>query len=105
MECFCRSLINPIAIKELQQARSEILLTGVPHEKTHGLIPVMEKEAGSHDKCHLSLDTVALKNIMILKAEWRVHPWAGDQRLAQVRMGAALARNRLRHPKPLMAAS
>ena len=39
MECSCQSLINPI--KELQQARSNVLLTWVPHEKTHGPMTII----------------------------------------------------------------
>ena len=41
MECSCLSLINPI--RELQQAGSNILLAGVPHEKTHGPMTVIKK--------------------------------------------------------------
>ena len=40
MDCSCQSLINPInPIKELQQVGSNVLLTWVPHEKTHAMAP------------------------------------------------------------------
>ena len=40
MESSCQSLNNPI--KELQKAGSNILLAGVPHEKTHGPTTVIK---------------------------------------------------------------
>ena len=41
MDCLCQRLINPI--KELQQARSNILLAGAPHEKTQGPMTVIKR--------------------------------------------------------------
>ena len=41
MDCTCQSLKNPI--KELQQAGSNVLLTRVPHEKTHGSMAIIKE--------------------------------------------------------------
>ena len=40
-DCSCQSLIDPI--KELQQAGSNVLLTRVPHGKTHGPMVIIKK--------------------------------------------------------------
>ena len=41
MECSRQDFINPI--KELQQARRNVLLAWVPHEKSHGPVTIIEK--------------------------------------------------------------
>ena len=61
MECSCQSLINPI--KELQQAGSNILLAGVPHEKTHGPMTVIKNRLEATTDVSKSW---ALKNIVPL---------------------------------------
>ena len=61
MDRSCQSLINPI--KELQQARSNVLLTRVPHAKTHGPMAIIKKllEATTN-----VIKSRALKNIVPL---------------------------------------
>ena len=48
-DCSCQSLIDPI---KLQQAGSNVLLTRVPHEKTHGPTAIITQQ---HSTAHSSL--------------------------------------------------
>ena len=69
MECSCRSLINPI--KELQQAESNVLLTRVPHERTHDPVTIIKKML---EATMIDIKSRALKNTVPPIAH--MHAWA-----------------------------
>ena len=69
MECSCQSLINPI--KELQQARINVLLTWVPHEKKHDPMTIIKKMLVAETNV---MQSRALINIVPLIAH--MHAWA-----------------------------
>ena len=69
MNCSCQSLINPI--KKLQQAGSNVLLTRVPHEKTHGPMAIIKKMLEATVNV---IKSRALKNIVPLLTH--MHAWA-----------------------------
>ena len=61
MDCSCQSLIDPI--KELQQAGSKVLLTRVPHVKTHGPMATVKEMLKATTNV---IKSRALKNIVPL---------------------------------------
>ena len=68
-DCSCQSLIDPI--KELQQLGSNVLLTRVPHEETHGPTSIIKEMLETTTN---AIKSRALKNIVPLFAH--MHAWA-----------------------------
>ena len=83
MDCSCPSLINPI--QELQQVGSNVLLTWVLHEKTHGPMAIVKNMLEATTNVTKS---EALKNIVPLITH--MHAWAERAYALPIGMGRRL---------------